>query len=114
MHAMQLAGRPPFEIPDDAPPPPPLPQHEEVNNAFESTLLKKFAELTAELSELKQGMGQRTSRSSHGRTPKRYCWTCGCCAHWGRDCEAKRPGHKDAASFKDRKGGSDKDCRPNV
>ena len=48
-----------------------------------------------------------------GRTFKRYCWSCGCCVHWGRHCSVKKRGHKNDATFKDRKGGSDEGCMPN-
>ena len=108
MHAMQIiaAAADDSPPPEESPPPPPEQRQPEqhAGNAFESTLLKKIAELTAELSELKQGMSQCNSRSSHGRTPKRYCWSCGCCLHWGRDCEDKKPRHKNDATFKERKG----------
>ena len=41
---------------------------------------------------------------------KRYCWSCGCCAHWGKNCAQKKRGHKDDASFKTRMGGSNENC----
>ena len=47
-----------------------------------------------------------------GRPYKRYCWSHGCCAHWGRDCQNKKAGYKDEATFKDRMGGSNKGCLP--
>ena len=42
---------------------------------------------------------------------KRYCWSCGCCAHWGRNCPVKKRGHQDDATFKTRKGGSNDNCK---
>ena len=46
-----------------------------------------------------------------GKPFKRYCYTCGCCNHWGRNHPGqKAPGHKDEATFKDRMGGSNKNC----
>ena len=45
-----------------------------------------------------------------GREYKRYCWSCGCCTHWGANCPQKKAGHKDDASFKQRKGGSNVNC----
>ena len=42
---------------------------------------------------------------------KRYCWSCGCCAHWGRNCPIKKKGHHDDATFKTRKGGSNENCK---
>ena len=41
---------------------------------------------------------------------KRYCWSCGCCPHWGKNCPNKKRGHKDVASFKNKMSGSSKDC----
>ena len=42
---------------------------------------------------------------------KRYCWTCGCCTHWSKNCTIKAPGHQDQATFKNRMGGSNRNCR---
>ena len=47
-----------------------------------------------------------------GKQWKRYCWTHGCCNHWGRDCNNKTTGHKDDATFRNRMGGSDANCLP--
>ena len=44
------------------------------------------------------------------RELKRYCWSCGCCPHWGRFCGKKKNGHKDEATFKNRMGGSNEKC----
>ena len=41
---------------------------------------------------------------------KHYCWTCGCCPHWGKNCPRKAKGHKNNATFKNRMGGSNKNC----
>lgn len=77
LHAMQfVAAETDGSAPDTAenPPPPPEQQQQEqhAGNTFKNTLLKKIKELKAELSELKRGIGKRTSRSSHGRSLKRY------------------------------------------
>ena len=29
----------------------------------------------------------------------KYCWSCGGCNHFGKDCTKKKPGHKDEAKF---------------
>lgn len=42
---------------------------------------------------------------------KRYCWTCGCCPHWSKNCAQKKSGHKDDATFRTRMGGSNKHCK---
>ena len=41
-----------------------------------------------------------------GKAWKRYCWTCGCCDHWGKFCTIPAQGHKNEANFKDRMNGS--------
>lgn len=48
-----------------------------------------------------------------GRTFKRYCWSCGCCVHWGMHYLVKKYSHKDDTRFKDRNSSSDKNCIPN-
>ena len=45
-----------------------------------------------------------------GQPWKRYCWSCGCCPHWGKDCTSKKAGHKNEATFKNRMNGSDEKC----
>ena len=40
----------------------------------------------------------------------RYCWSCGGCDHWGRNCGDKKPGHVDTASFRNKQGGSVDNC----
>ena len=116
MNAMQIAATGVYnsEYGDPSPPPEQQARDEHANNTFENTLLRKFEELTSKLAALKQDVSNRTSRSTHGRTPKRYCWTHGCCPHWGKDCTEKKEGHKNDANFRSRKGGSDKNRRPNA
>ena len=130
MHAMQEAGRiSPLPEQNGTGPPryclpiaeEPAPVHtEQANSAFETRLLAKFEALNAEIATLHRDCdgdrdtNRRRSRSTTGRTPKRYCWSCGCCPHWGRNCESKKTGHKDDASFTSRKGGSNENCRPNT
>jgi len=61
------------------------------------------------------GTGQSGSSSSHinpktGQEWKRYCWSCGCCTHWGKNCPNKKKGHKNDATFKNRMNGSSNNC----
>ena len=44
------------------------------------------------------------------RTTDQYCWTHGGCAHAGDKCTMKAPGHKDAATFENKMGGSKAFC----
>ena len=46
----------------------------------------------------------------NGKPWKRYCWSCGCTTHWGRNCPSKKRGHKDEATFRNQMGGSNKGC----
>ena len=41
-------------------------------------------------------------------TWRRYCQTCGCCDHWGRNYNNPKAGHKVEATFKDRMNGGTK------
>ena len=45
-----------------------------------------------------------------GKHWKRYCWTCGCCPHWGKSCPDPAAGHQNDATFKSRMDGSNKNC----
>ena len=53
---------------------------------------------------------QKDVNPTNGLPWKRYCWSCGCCAHWGRNCPNKKNGHKNQATFKNRMNGSNKNC----
>ena len=74
-----------------------------------ATMQTKMDALTARLASTNLGIplaesiaADATINPKTGRAFKRYC-----------HCTVKKRGHKDDASFKDRKGGSDKDCMPN-
>ena len=60
-----------------------------------------------------QSMGQPHNKTK-ATTKKRkwnqmkYCWTHGACNHMSPECRSKADGHKDSATFQDRKGGSTK------
>ena len=41
----------------------------------------------------------------------KYCWTHGACGHHGKNCRGKAQGHKDAATFEDKVGGSKAHCK---
>ena len=71
---------------------------------------------------LKAGRGKRNTGDNRatgddinpntGRAYKRYCWSHGCCGHWGRNCPQKMTVHKHDANFKNRMEGSDTLCFP--
>ena len=60
-----------------------------------------------------EGRGNNTLSTVNPRTGlphERYCWSCGCCTHWGKNCPNKKPGHQDDATFKNRKNGNTQGC----
>ena len=87
----------------------------------DNALLQAIETLTARINTMSTDARSQNGKNKNelptvnprtGRPYKRYCWTHGCCAHWGRHCNAKKAGHCDDATFKDRKGGSNKGCLP--
>ena len=56
-----------------------------------------------------------TSTNSSSRRRRRtnisfYCWSHGACAQPSPECKGKRPGHQDAATFENKRGGSTAYC----
>ena len=51
-------------------------------------LTKKVNQLTCQPAAPNPSINPKT-----GKPFKRYCWYCGCCDHWGRNCTNKKPGH---------------------
>ena len=80
-----------------------------------TTLLNLIKQLTEKVDQLtyKQTAPLLSINPKTRKLYKRYCRSCECCNHWGKNCLNKKTGHQDAATFKDRKGGSNKDCLPN-
>ena len=88
------------------------------SNKMMEQLLKSFQDLQAKVDNLAQNNNNNNNRNfgNNNKIPtinprtcltyKRYCWTHGCCDHWGRNCPNKKRGHNNNAIFKDRKGGS--------
>ena len=77
-----------------------------------TTLLRMIEKLSTKVDELKRQSPNKDINPRTGKTFKRYCWTCGCCPHWGKDCPHKSAGHQDNANFKNCMGGSNKNCLP--
>ena len=86
-------------------------------------LLKQMATMQSQIKNLtmvaqpsiNQNQGHLSQNSDNinpktGKPWRRYCWSCGCCPHWGKHCPQKKRGHKDEASFRNRMGGSSKNC----
>ena len=58
-----------------------------------------------------QGGNNKKVNPRTGLLWKRYCWSCGCCTHWSKNCGHKKSGHKDDASFKTIMGGGSENCK---
>ena len=65
--------------------------------------------LTLQTSPALPPSGGRPTR--HRRTVSKYCWTHGACAHDGKECKNKSPGHHDGATFANKMGGSTTFCK---
>lgn len=81
------------------------------------SLMTTIQDLKKEITSLKSNNSSRSDSTTNkdinprtGKPYKRYCWSHGCCAHHGRNCNAKKSGHKDEATFKTRMGGSNTNC----
>ena len=61
----------------------------------------------------RDGRGGRGGRAGRG-PPRRdkYCYTHGACAHPSSECRAPADGHKTAATFHNKQGGTTKNCPP--
>ena len=96
----------------------PVPAPEPQANAASSTsdivmkeLLETIKTLTTEVAAVKSSVGKNKSKKKDKKSNgDLYCWTHGLCRHKGSDCNNKATGHKDDATFTDRKGGSVKNC----
>ena len=88
------------------------------NNPMITQLLAQIADLQ---SQVNSGKGSKTRvkpknvssdliNPKTGQPWRRYCWSCGCCPHWGRNCKSKKRGHQDEATFRNRMNGSNENC----
>ena len=57
--------------------------------------------------------GRRRNPGRRFNFYNRYCWSCGGCDHWGRNCNNKKQGHIDTATFRNKQGGSVDNCFSN-
>ena len=106
------------------PPPPAAAVTDDTNSSLNSavssvtmdTLLNTINELKREVTALKNTPTPTPANPNKDINPRtgkkwrRYCWTHGCCTHHGSSCNNKAEGHKDNATFRNRLGGSSKNC----
>ena len=76
-----------------------------------ATLTATNASLVAELIEVRKEFA--AFRKSTRSNLKHYCWSCGThCDHDSKICKAKKAGHKDEATWKNKLGGSESRYKP--
>lgn len=75
------------------------------SDAIHLQLLDMMQKMQQEIAELKK---DKPSKSPF--VPK-YCWSHGSCGHSSKECTKKKEGHKDDATFKDKKGGRTWRCK---
>lgn len=86
-------------------------------NKQHDKMMKMFEALAKKVDRIDNKCGSATPSNNNndnaeninprtGRAYRRYCWSCGCCDHWGRNCSTRKQGHKINATFKNRMGGS--------
>ena len=73
------------------------------------TQIQQLSQLVLQLQTQMQNQGNQNNQNN--QTRNRYCWTHGACSHTSKHCRYKADGHIDDASFKDKKGGSTRNCR---
>ena len=95
------------------------PQQEVINNVTAqatdtntTALLHLIEKLTQKVDALSSNSRPQDINPKTGKKFKRYCWSCGCCTHWGKNCLKKKQGHQDATNFKNRMGGNNRNCLP--
>ena len=88
--------------------PPPAPSMHATAN-HNKVVMDMIEELCQEIRDSKKAAPKK--RKYKRTTINKYCWSHGACAHWGKDCRDKKPGHKDEATFKDKMGGSTEMCK---
>ena len=126
----------PPTVPSQAPVPPPIPDPIiDMANAAQTrdaALVTQMQQMMQQLMTDTSGQNgrQHNNRGGRGRTgnrsrannnnsntnnirtpmPRQYCWTHGCCAHNGSQCNYKATGHKNDATFHNMMGGSTTGC----
>ena len=86
-------------------------------------MMKTIQAMQKEIKALKEAKQKSSKSNAKDKTPGKrsyttrdntseYCHTHGACAHPGKFCKRKQPGHKDEATFVDKMGGSTSFCQP--
>ena len=87
-----------------------------VTNARLLTFLKILQNKIDRLENKKPSANINNTSNINPRTGtpfKRYCFSCGYCQYWGKDCLNKKSRHPNNVTFKNRMRGSNDNCMPN-
>lgn len=80
--------------------------------------LSDYGTKMLQMMQMMQDMNTRLQSMETPRTNRpssntgKYCWSHGGCNHYGRECNSKKTGHKDEATFSNLMGGSTRNVRP--
>ena len=77
-----------------------------------STIQQKLQSNSTSTSITSNSTGSSSRRRRQRTNTSFYCWSHGACAHPSAECNSKRPGHQDAATFTNKMGGSVAYCTP--
>ena len=84
------------------------------NDKIQIEILKLLKEIQTDMKTCKP-TGNDDNKKGKKRPKRRtdtrfYCWSCGAWNHKSKDCRRKKEGHRDDATFEDKKGGSTYYC----
>ena len=105
---------------------PPVEQQQEMNATISNhTMIEAIAQLQQQMLELMQSNNRSSNTSQRSTNTQRnngggarytrsntskYCWSHGACAHSSSECNDKKEGHKNNATFANKMGGSTAYC----
>ena len=88
------------------------------NQQLLPTFLQQMQEMQKMMNDMQQQLANsqsnnntRTRRQTTRRNTSKYCWSHGACSHSSKDCNSKRDGHQDNATFENKMGGSTYYCK---
>ena len=78
------------------------------------TLLEQMKQMQETMMQMQQQLKDKpppkNRRQITRRNVSKYCWSHGACSHTSATCNNKKDGHKNDATFEDKKGGSTYYC----
>jgi translation initiation factor 2B subunit (eIF-2B alpha/beta/delta family) len=107
---------PPAQDKENVPPPQPVANAAVSTDAVQLQMLELIKNLQDEVKSMKKSnRNSNNNYSASGQQRKRtnvskYCWSHGACTHSSKECNRKKTGHQDDATFKNKMGGSTYYC----